>query len=127
MARLLADQALARIRMVSLSSALHQQRVRAANLEQALATNREIGQAIGILMATDHLTATQAFERLRTASQHSHRKLRDIAADVTETGVLAAAAPARTQNGAAKPGAAKPSGAAASLGSDRTRAGITAE
>jgi len=92
MARLLADQALAKIRMASLATALQEQRNRAANLELALATNREIGQAIGILMATDHLTATQAFERLRAASQHSHRKLRDIAADVTETGVLAVVA-----------------------------------
>ncbi|PZS15750.1 MAG: hypothetical protein DLM57_12030 [Pseudonocardiales bacterium] len=85
---LLADRAVATARMHSLGAALQTQLLRAANLEQALATNRQIGQAIGILMATDHLTAAQAFERLRTASQHSHRKLRDVASDVIETGVL---------------------------------------
>jgi hypothetical protein len=97
-AQLLADQAAAKLRLRSLDTALQKQVTRAANLEEALATNREIGQAIGILMATDHLTAEQAFERLRTASQHSHRKLRDIAADVAETGVLTVTPePARAQ------------------------------
>jgi hypothetical protein len=88
MARLLADQAAAKVRLASLGAALQKQLTRAANLEEALATNREIGQAIGILMATDHVTAEQAFEQLRTASQHTHRKLREIAADVAETGAL---------------------------------------
>jgi ANTAR domain len=87
-ARLLADQAVARVRIESLAANLREQRVRVGNLQEALATNREIGQAIGILMAIDRLTATQAFERLRTASQHLHRKLRDVAAEVTETGGL---------------------------------------
>lgn len=97
-AQLLADQAAAKLRLRSLDTALQKQVTRAANLEEALATNREIGQAIGILMASDHLTAEQAFERLRTASQHSHRKLRDIAADVVETGVLTVTPePARAQ------------------------------
>jgi hypothetical protein len=86
--RLLADHAAAKLRLKRLDTALQKQLTRAANLEEALATNREIGQAIGILMATEHVTADQAFEQLRTASQHSHRKLRDIAADVAETGVL---------------------------------------
>lgn len=87
-ARLLADQTVAKLRLKSLDAALQKQLTRAANLEEALATNREIGQAIGILMANLHLTAEQAFEQLRTASQHTHRKLREIAADVAETGVL---------------------------------------
>jgi hypothetical protein len=87
-AGIVASQAVSRYRIASLAIALHEQRSRSANLEEALATNREIGQAIGILMATDHLTAAQAFDALRTASQHSHRKLRAIAADVVETGVL---------------------------------------
>jgi hypothetical protein len=87
-ARLLADQAVAKLRLQRLEAALQKQLTRATNLEEALATNREIGQAIGILMATDHVTAEQAFEQLRTASQHTHRKLREIAADVAETGAL---------------------------------------
>lgn len=88
-ARLLADQAVAKVRIDNIATKLGEQRLRVANLEEALATNREIGQAIGILMASNRLTALQAFERLRTASQHSHRKLRDVAADVTEIGGLA--------------------------------------
>jgi hypothetical protein len=90
-ARMLAEQAVAKIRIEHLAAALHEQRTRTANLEEALATNREIGQAIGILMATDHLTAEQVFDLLRAASQRTHRKLRDIAADVVETGALAVA------------------------------------
>jgi hypothetical protein len=86
--RLLADQAVANVRIENIATKLQEQRVRMANLEEALTTNREIGQAIGILMAIERLTATQAFERLRIASQHSHRKLRDVAADVSETGRL---------------------------------------
>lgn len=87
-ARLLAEQAVAKLRLETLGGALKKQLTRASNLEEALATNREIGQAIGILMATDHVAAEQAFEKLRTASQHTHRKLREIAADVAETGAL---------------------------------------
>jgi AmiR/NasT family two-component response regulator len=44
--------------------------------------------AMGILMSSRLLTAEQAFEQLRTASQRLHRKLRDVAAEVTETGAL---------------------------------------
>jgi hypothetical protein len=71
-------------------SALHgqRQRERAANLEVALATNRHIGSAIGIVMARELLTAEQAFDRLRDASQRQHRKLRDIAEEVIRTGQL---------------------------------------
>lgn len=86
--RLLADQAVANVRIENIATKLQEQRVRMVNLEEALTTNREIGQAIGILMAIERLTATQAFGRLRIASQHSHRKLRDVAADVSETGRL---------------------------------------
>ena len=55
----------------------------------AVETNREIGAAIGILMATQQLNQTQAFDALRAESQHSHRKLRDVASDVVFTGTLA--------------------------------------
>jgi AmiR/NasT family two-component response regulator len=62
-----------------------------ANLEIALASNRDIGTAIGILMKSHLVTQDQAFTMLRTASQHGHRKLRDIANDVIFTGSLGAA------------------------------------
>jgi GAF domain-containing protein len=53
-------------------------------LEDALQTNRTIGKATGILMATRHLTGDQAFALLVSASQRSNTKLRDIAARVVE-------------------------------------------
>jgi len=61
---------------------------RASNLEIALKTSREIGVAMGILMNASKITRDQAFDLLRIASQHTHRKLAVIAADVAETGRL---------------------------------------
>ena len=61
---------------------------RAANLERALASNRQIGAAMGILMVRYKLTDEQAFDLLRKTSQHRHRKLRDIAEEVTLTGEI---------------------------------------
>jgi transcriptional regulator with GAF, ATPase, and Fis domain len=61
---------------------------RADNLQIALRTNRRIAMAIGVLMSRYKVTDTAAFDMLRTASQHSHRKLHDIAEDVTATGEL---------------------------------------
>jgi GAF domain-containing protein len=58
------------------------------HLQVALASNRTIGIAIGILMNKHLITRTQAFDALRVSSQHSHRKLIDIATDVVETGEL---------------------------------------
>jgi len=58
------------------------------NLLVALESSRQIGMAMGILMASKLLTAEQAFEQLRTASQHLHRRVREVAEEVTETGQL---------------------------------------
>lgn len=69
---------------VSLAQSQH----RAQHLETALQTNRDIGTAIGVLMAQHRLTRDQAHELLRVASQDSNRKLADIAAEVVETGQL---------------------------------------
>lgn len=63
-------------------------RQRAENLEVALRSNREIGTAIGVLMAQHKLTRDQALELLRLASQDSNRKLAEIATEVVETGEL---------------------------------------
>jgi hypothetical protein len=57
-------------------------------LQEALRTSREIGVAIGILMAREFCTQEQAFDWLREASQRTHRKLREIAHDVRRTGTL---------------------------------------
>jgi len=58
------------------------------HLRAALETNRDIGVAIGILMATKLVTKQQAFDVLRITSQHAHRKLHLVALDVIETGEL---------------------------------------
>jgi transcriptional regulator with GAF, ATPase, and Fis domain len=59
---------------------------KAANLGYALDTNRRIGTAIGILMIVRQLTEDEAFDVLRSVSQSSNRKLRDIADEIVETG-----------------------------------------
>ena len=55
-------------------------------LEEALLSRDVIGQAKGILMERLHITSDQAFEELRSVSQKQNRKVRDIAAEVAETG-----------------------------------------
>jgi hypothetical protein len=61
---------------------------RAAHLAAALASNRDIGVAIGILMSLHKITKEDAFDKLREVSQQTQRKLRDIAIDVAETGTV---------------------------------------
>jgi ANTAR domain/GAF domain len=60
----------------------------AAHLTRALESNREIGVAMGVLMAQHKISRDQAFNLLRITSQHTHRKLSQIAADVADTGTL---------------------------------------
>ncbi|MHA3703236.1 ANTAR domain-containing protein [Jatrophihabitans sp. YIM 134969] len=56
---------------------------------RTMAANRDlIGQAKGILMERHKLTADQAFDQLRTASQQSNRKLVEVADTVVMTGTL---------------------------------------
>lgn len=59
-----------------------------AGLEQALDSSRDIGVAQGILMERYKVSRDQAFGLLTMASQNSNRKLRDIAAELAETGEL---------------------------------------
>jgi hypothetical protein len=59
---------------------------KAGHLLRALESNREIGVAVGILMAQHRLTREQAFDVLRLASQRTNRKLVDVASDVADTG-----------------------------------------
>jgi hypothetical protein len=61
---------------------------RVANLERALATNKEIGTAIGLIMARYRRSHDQAMELLRTTSQRTHRKVSDLASYVIRTGRL---------------------------------------
>jgi AmiR/NasT family two-component response regulator len=59
-----------------------------ANLERALASNRRIGIAVGILMCRHQLTDDRAIEMLRTHSQHRNVKVRDLAEAVIYTGTF---------------------------------------
>jgi GAF domain-containing protein len=64
----------------------------ARQLEEALHSQPVIEQAKGILMGREGCDADQAFELLKTESQRSHRKLRDVAADIV-TGSAKTTAP----------------------------------
>ncbi|MDQ6937323.1 MAG: GAF and ANTAR domain-containing protein [Actinomycetota bacterium] len=75
-----------------------------ANLQRALESNREIGTAMGILMARLKIPREQAFGLLRMASQATNRKLRDIATDVVDTGVLDLPPAKPRRNHPARPG-----------------------
>jgi ANTAR domain/GAF domain/PAS fold len=57
-----------------------------ANLRAAIDSRKLIGQAVGILMERHRLTEDEAFQRLISASQTQHIKLRDLAARITESG-----------------------------------------
>lgn len=52
------------------------------HLWRGLETRTTIGQAQGMLMTTEGVSAEQAFDLLTRTSQHSHRKLREVAAEV---------------------------------------------
>lgn len=75
-------------RRVSLVLTLASERRMVGTLREALASNREIGAALGIVMATHRVTQQQAFDLLRGISQDHNRKLRDIATEVLFTGAL---------------------------------------
>jgi len=70
----------------ALALAAAAEREQVEQLRQAIASNRVIGTAIGILMAVRGISEPEAFDVLRVASQHSNRKLRDIAEDVVRRG-----------------------------------------
>lgn len=53
-----------------------------ANLWRAIESRTTIGQAQGVLMATGGMSAEEAFDLLTRASQRSHRKLREVAAEI---------------------------------------------
>lgn len=88
LARLVVERAVAMIERERLTDIVAAHQAQADNLRLALATNRRIAMAMGIIMTGHKLTSDHAFDLLRRVSQHSHRKLHDIALDVIDTGVL---------------------------------------
>jgi hypothetical protein len=75
-------------RAAVLARDLAEARQRIAELRTAVASNREIGVAIGVLMSGCKITEVRAFDLLRVTSQAGNRKLREIAAAVVATGIL---------------------------------------
>jgi hypothetical protein len=59
---------------------------RARHLEVALASNRRIGMALGILMVRHGVTEERAFAALRRVSCRRNVKLREVAEEVVQTG-----------------------------------------
>ncbi|MFJ4935185.1 ANTAR domain-containing protein [Streptomyces pseudovenezuelae] len=53
-----------------------------AQLRQALASHAVVDQAIGVVIALSGLTPERGWEVLRTVSQHTNIKLRDVARHV---------------------------------------------
>jgi GAF domain-containing protein len=64
------------------SLAYWHQRSLVQHLEEALKNRPVIEQAKGMIMARESVTADEAFDVLRRASQRENRKLRDIAVDI---------------------------------------------
>jgi GAF domain-containing protein len=64
------------------------ERGRTSNLQTALLSREIIGQAQGILMERERITADQAFDLLRRSSQHLNVKLRDVAQELVDTGAV---------------------------------------
>lgn len=75
--------------LLRLMATAQESSVRAAQLSDAVLSRDVIGQAKGILMARDHITAGEAFDVLRAASQRLNRKLRDVAEGITRSEVRA--------------------------------------
>jgi GAF domain-containing protein len=71
---------------LSIQQALRERDV--SDFEEALGSSRQIGTAVGILMARKSITSEQAFQLLREASNHLNQKLRQIATYVELTGDL---------------------------------------
>ncbi len=71
---------------LSTAQAHDEETQRLGNLQAALLTRAVIGQAQGILIERERITADQAFDILRRASQHLNIKLRDVAQALVDTG-----------------------------------------
>jgi ANTAR domain-containing protein len=86
LAQLVVDRATALVHRERLTALVVEATTRAKHLDVALASNREIGVAIGVIMSLRKVTREKAFDVLREVSQRTQRRLRDVADDVVETG-----------------------------------------
>jgi hypothetical protein len=67
-------------------------------LEEGMATRDLIGQAKGVLIERYKISGQVAFALLVRASQQRHVKLRELAAELVETGEVSGQAPSRTRS-----------------------------
>ena len=76
------DQAIVLTAFASIAMAALERGEEAITLRRGLESNREIGKAIGLLMAMHVITDDQAFEMLSKVSQEMNIKLAEVAAQV---------------------------------------------
>jgi transcriptional regulator with GAF, ATPase, and Fis domain len=71
---------------VALANALTHEKneVKVEQLEEGIRTRQVIGEAVGIVMATRQVSAEKAFEILKTISQHTNVKLKEVAAGLVD-------------------------------------------
>jgi GAF domain-containing protein len=76
----LADHALSRAKLRD------DEELQVENLQKGLLSREVIGQAQGILMERERITASQAFDILRKASERLNVRLKDVAQTLVDTG-----------------------------------------
>ena len=69
----------------SVSLAAAERRTTAENLRKGLESNREIGKAIGLLMAAHKVNDEEAFQILKSASSRTNTKLASLANQINES------------------------------------------
>ncbi len=78
------DQGIVLASFVTVALLASHERQAASTLRDGLASNREIGKAVGLLMAFHKISDEQAFAMLRTASQDMNVKLSEVARQVVD-------------------------------------------
>ena len=74
--------------VVGLLRRLETAEAEARHLRRALEHSRDIGTAVGVLMAFHKVTQDEAFEMIRCSSQHHNEKVHALALEVISTGAL---------------------------------------
>lgn len=88
LAQLALDRAVAIIEVEQLRTRAEAADELAGNLQVALTSSREIGMAMGIVMERHKLSPDQAFELLSRISQQRQQRVRAVAAQIAETGLV---------------------------------------
>ncbi len=78
------DQGIILASFASVAISAVREREQAETLAKGLASNREIGKAVGLMMAFHKIPDTQAFDLLRRASQDMNLKLAEVARQVID-------------------------------------------